>query len=170
MYDSYKTVKVYSIVEEEVSVPVYQGHLEWHRRDQLMRLDAPFESTGRVYREPIHRFCENVYRGKYTDRYENIQRSMDLKNWEIIETFVAFRQSDRDGFMKYLTLLIDKARNDSQGVIDSMQLKIESLEKQLYHTQVNLECLDEKVSKATFWDKVKYLVGGELQCTSLDIK
>lgn len=57
--------------------------------------------------------------------------------------------------MKYLTLLVDEARNEKQR-------KIESLEKQLYHTQVNLECLDEKIGKATFWSKLKYLFGGEL--------
>lgn len=75
MYGSYKTVKVYSIVEEEVSVPVYQGHLEWHKIDQPMRLDAPFEATGRVYREPIYTFCERFCKTPCTIQTIRIETS-----------------------------------------------------------------------------------------------
>lgn len=154
MYDSYKTVKVYSIVEEEVPVPVYQGHLEWYKLDQPVRLDAPFEATGRVCREPIYTFCERFCKTPW-HHPDYPHRDFIESLWETKETFVAFKHSDKDGFMKYLTLLVDEARNERQR-------KIESLEKQLYHTQVNLEYLDEKISKATFWGRLKYLFGGEL--------
>lgn len=164
MYSSHKKVKVYSIHEEEVIVPHENNHIQWHQYEFEKRLAAPSlaslygvaaDEVVRLQHIPIHRFCETVYRGKYTDRWENVERYIDAKSWETTETFVSLRPSDKDGFMKYLTSLIDKARDEKQQEIDA-------LEKKLYHTQMNLECLDNKISKATFWSRLKYLFGGEL--------
>lgn len=161
---SHKKVKVYSIVEEEVCVPEHQGVLEWYLRDTLS-LDQPLSTmlntNVKINREPIHVFCERFCKvPRHHPDYPHKECIEGL--WETVETFVAFKHSDKDGFMKYLTELIDGARREKQYEVDRKQAQIEKLEGQLYRTQVNLEHLDSKVNNATFWKRLKYLFGGDL--------
>ena len=161
---SHKKVKVYSIVEEEVVVPEHQGELQWHLRDTLslvQPLSTMLNTNVKINREPIHVFCERFCKvPKHHPDYPHKDYIEGL--WETKDTYVAFKQSDKDGFMKYLTLLIDGARCEKQYEVDRKQSQIEKLEGQLYRTQVNLEHLDSKVNNATFWKRLKYLFGGKL--------
>lgn len=170
---SHKKVKVYSIVEEEVVVPYSDSTILWQQIEGMRSLpeETKFEDIvgkldnqlGYMYthQEPIYRFCERFCKVPY--HHPDYQHKEHIQGlWKTVETFVAFKHSDKDGFMKYLTELIDGARREKQYEVDRKQAQIEKLEGQLYRTQVNLEHLDSKVNNATFWKRLKYLFGGDL--------
>ena len=70
-----------------------------------------------TYQEPIHAFCKRIYRGELPEPLNQ----MDKYNWYNEDTCVSFKQSDKDGFMKYLTLLADGARREKQYEVDRKQ-------------------------------------------------
>ena len=170
---SHKKVKVYSIVEEEVVVPYSDSTILWRQIEGMGSLpketkfedliDKPDNQLGymHTHQEPIHRFCERFCKvPRHHPDYPHKDYIEGL--WETKDTYVSFKHSDKDGFMKYLTLLIDGAKREKQYEVDRKQAQIEKLEGQLYRTQVNLEHLDSNVNNATFWKRLKYLFGGKL--------
>lgn len=142
-------------------VPEHQGVLEWYLFDH-QDLSKPLpDDYVKINREPIHVFCEHFCKVPYHHPdYQHKEHVQGL--WKTKETFVAFKHNDKDGFMKYLTLLIDGARREKQYEVDRKQSQIEELEGQLYKAQVENGGYETTINNATFWDRLKYLFGGKL--------